>query len=323
MNQFLSLGFSFLITMTLPSATAAPPRPGQAQFDSLHVAADGTLFAGVISQGTYRSADGGSSWVSTGVVPDYASLSGSGALGAERQLCVSRDAGGSWNCLGLHETVNAVLDNGTLYKCAADRIASSVDGGKTWTESAPWNAAGTQIDYCQTMAARGNVIYVQGEAVYRSTDRGAHWTRTSAVPAIDNERILGMMLDQNGTLYASSSRVGARVLSIYGSADGGRTWSRRTFGLPAEWEVFSLNRILAGGLVFSASKQAGQPRQLFLSTDSQSAIDLKFFNPDSGFVDVQEGKGKSLFIVTRAALYRSDDAGAHWRELGRQGIGSK
>lgn len=322
MKYILTACLFLLTTMTLPSTTAAPPRPARPQFNSLHVAADGTLLAEVISQGTYRSSDGGGSWTSTGVIPNYATLFKGGGLNAERQLCVPRDGGGNWSCIGLHESVNAVLADGTLYKCAADRIASSIDGGKQWSMTAPWSSAGSQVDYCQAIVARGDLIYVLGEALYRSTDRGANWTRVSGETVIEKERILGMMLDRDGTLYASSANTDVRRLSMYASTDGGRHWTRRTFGLPATWEVFSLTRILSSGLVFSAAQKAqpGQPRTLYFSRDGKTAVVLKIDDPDSGFIDVQEGPGNVLFVVTRETIHRSDDGGASWRELGQQGI---
>jgi photosystem II stability/assembly factor-like uncharacterized protein len=181
-------------------------------FNVVHVAALGDLWAAGGERGVYKTADGGLTW--------------------KRTLHVDDDTGAT-------ELVMDPLNNKTLYAATYQRrraqwgmngggpgsaIWKSTDGGETWTKletgipSGPKGRIGLDI-----YRRNPNVLYARIEhptegGVYRSDDGGAGWRKLSGV----NPR--PMYFSQIRIDPQTDSRIYVLGVSLHVSDDGGRTF---------------------------------------------------------------------------------------------------
>jgi hypothetical protein len=330
MSKLLKLCCVILIMTTANANAIAPDRPKKPLFARLYVETSGALVAELNAAGFYRSVDGGVLWSPVPSPMDFLKLVSSG-LDAERQVCKPLDSGRAWTCIGVSGSVSAVDRTGSLYRCAGDMIEISADAGERWKKTASWSGSLTNPDNCASIAIQGQAIYAIGEGVYRSRDGGAHWTSVRK-RQLDGQAFLeesgimiGMMGAKDGTLYATTTTTTTTTndsISIQASADEGLTWKRQTFGLPATWQYFAVERIFSNMVYFSAAKQRtpGQPLALYRSVDGKTA-ELMNITVDYGtWVDLQAGPDGAVYLVSLNFIHRSDDGGKTWRKLGRDGI---
>jgi hypothetical protein len=330
MSNLLKLCCLILTATTATASAIAPERPKKPLFARLYVEASGALVAELHAEGFYRSVDGGVRWSPVPSPTDFLQLVSSG-LDAVGQVCQPQNSGRAWRCIGVSGSVRAVDRAGALYKCAGETIQISADGGNHWQKTALWSDSSTTPDYCTSIAAQGHAIYVIGQGMYRSSDRGAHWRPVNknrpVGPIFPNESdvLIGIMGAPDGTLYATTSATTTTIFdgtSIQASTDDGLTWKRQTFGLPATWPYFAVERIFSNTVYFSASEKQvpGQPLALYRSVDGKTA-ELMNITIDYGtWVDLQAGPDGAIYLVTLNFIHRSDDGGKTWRELGRDGI---
>jgi hypothetical protein len=330
MSNLLKLCFLILTATTATASAIAPERPKKPLFAGLYVEASGALVAELVSAGFYRSVDGGLRWSRVPSPEDFLKLVSNG-LDAERQVCIPRDFGGAWTCVGVKGSVSAVDRAGSLYRCAGDMIEISGDGGEHWKQTASWSGSLIDPDYCASIAVKGQAIYAVGKGVYRSSDHGAHWTSVIIGrpngPTFQEKAgiMIGMMCAPDGTLYATTTSTAIAAndsISIQASTDDGLTWKRKTFGLPAAWRYFAVRRIFANTLYFSAGEQniPGQPLALYRSVGGKAAEIMNITIDYGTWVDLQAGPDGAIYLVTLNFIHRSDDGGKTWRKLGRDGI---
>lgn len=314
--------------MAINANAIAPLRPAQPLFDSLYVRSNGELIAGATGTGMYRSVDDGLHWAPIPEIaahPDLPDLGDRARLGPVRQQCKPHDFGASWTCIGMAGSVNAVDGNGTLYKCSGGGIEASRDGGKTFAQTGPWPESAGDRGSCRLITAHETKLYAFGQSLHKSSDGGAHWTPVArTVPGaalIPGERLVGLLADKRGVLYATTA--GEEHLHVYSSADGGVTWQRQTFGLPTNWRVFTLQRVLPDAVYFAAAERRvpGQEATLYRSVDGKTAhqplnLSIKY----GSWVDVQTGLDGSIYVVTQEVIHKSGDAGKTWRQIGRDGM---
>lgn len=331
MSTFLKLCCLILATATMDAGAIAPERPLKPYFNRLYVEPSGALVAELTSAGFYRSEDGGVRWSRIPSPTDFLQLVSSG-LDANGQVCHPQDAGRSWDCLGLSGRVNAVGGTGVLYRNAGSAtLEMSADGGEHWLKTTSWSGSSSSPDTSSTIVVQGQAIYAVAQGVYRSGDHGAHWTaviarRPFGPPFLEmSGEVIGLMSTQDGRLYATTSTSTVTTkdgISIQVSADDGQTWTRQTFGLPATWEYFAVERIFSNTVYFAAAERAipGEPLGLYRSVDGKTAEYLNINHEYGNFVDMQVGPDSAIYVVTNHFIHRSDDGGKTWRQLGRNGI---
>jgi photosystem II stability/assembly factor-like uncharacterized protein len=186
----------------------------------------------------------------------------------------------------------------------------SRDGGRSWTPTALQNADAMAL---AIPIADPSVIYAAGHNVfYKSLDGGATWQLVPTnLPGLD---IHGFAVDP-----ANADQVYAHVVGygVFGSQDGGRTWSLRSGHLLNS--TFSLAVGEAPERLYAAAGQAG----LLRSDDGgQTWAPVKTL-PDEGAITVAYDRGSGRLYVSTlgsaAGLYVSQDGEATWQRLGPPG----
>ena len=238
----------------------------------------------------------------------------------------------------------ATQDDSTAPAPAA--VFVTADGGKTWTESAPFTVYGPVTQVTFTDAADGwllvDAVYAPGGTplpwLYRTTDGGLHWTVAATAPppgeGSSNNfcNLLGLAFPTVATGWVHvSCRSGGYLAE---STDGGSTWAMQP--LPAlsacsrtylQCALFGPQ--LSGGTAFvtvapiegasnpslTASGDLGQSwYQIPLPTGSEPYPQITFFGPADGMLVTmasQEALG--------AVFYTTTDGGQTWTAV-PQGI---
>lgn len=327
----ISIFLFFLFALMSNNVKAAPPRPEKPDIDNFYISANGKLVAETIGGPTFNSVDDGKSWTLSADAPfNWVNFSSRPAAASPQnpmqQLCKPRDFGGSWGCVGVDKSVSAVDGKGNLYKCAGDHLQISSNGGKVWRKVKTWPSIPGNYEQCQSMAIQGDTFYVAGQTLYKSSDHGVHWStvnpKNTDEMIIPDERIIGLMLDKNGVLYATTAGTKANRYSIFSSQDGGREWQRQTFGLPENWNSFVMMRTLSDAIYFLAAEghTQGQEPEIYRSVDQKPATKLNISIKPGTWVDIKNGPGNSLYLITIESIHKSNDAGKTWYAISREGI---
>ena len=200
-----------------------------------------------------------------------------------------------------------------------DGVYKSADAGKTWRNMGlkeshhigrvVINPANPDIVY---VAALGHLYSENAErGVYKTTDGGILWTKVLDVVA--DGRTIGvvdLVMDPADpeTLYAASYdrlrkpwtfQLGGPGSGIHKSADGGRTWTKLTNGLPGG----ILGRI---GLTISPKN----PKTLYAMVENANKPGM---SAEDRWKEIVEGKSSQGMID--GEIYRTDDAGSTWRKV--------
>ncbi len=241
-----------------------------------------TYYAGAASGGVWKSTDGGNRWTPA-FDKQPATAIGSLTVAPSDPSTVWAGTGEAWVIRD-----SDVMGNG-IYK--------STDAGKTWTNMGLPESG--RIGRIIIDPANDNVVFAcvlgrttgpqQDKGVYRTTDGGQHWERV--LFAGDNVGCSGLAMDPHNshTLFAGMWQVEMRTWGefsggpgsgIYVSRDGGAKWTRiEEHGLPHS----PLGKI-----------------DVAVAPTNSNRIYALIQTKDQG------------------SLWRSDDAGEHWKALNYQ-----
>lgn len=306
-----------------------------------------TLYAGTLtpdgieSVGIFKSTDGGASWVDINVGL-FDPLLGIGPLDVwslaidpknpQTILAGSRlseifksvDGGQTWQYktlggynVGL-ETSAFQFDPTTSSNILAAStlgLLRSTDGGETWSGYGNVSDSFFSLATDPTAAATLYAGNVNGSGIFKSTDRGAHWSTvnkglpTNQGPSGTLPWVLGVSLDpaHPATLYAGTYGNG-----LYRSTDGGSNWSpagsgmRTTFvsALVVEPDSTLVAATIGGGVYRSADGGSTW-------TPSNAGLDAGIVNallPDPS-------APSAVYAALFDGVYRSADGGGTWQAL--------
>ncbi|MFJ5136826.1 RICIN domain-containing protein [Streptomyces sp. NPDC088707] len=183
--------------------------------------------------------------------------------------------------------------------------AYSTDGGISWTGFTAEPAAGAQDGHVALAADGSTIVWTQaGQAPYRSTDKGASWSKvqglgTDAVVIADRSSARTFYSLSGGTLHAST--------------DGGATFTTRATNLPA-------GRLTAVPGVAGDLWIAGSAKGLLHSTDAGRTFTTLTTVRDAsalGFGKAAPGASyQALYLIGTVkdvtGVFRSTDQGATW-----------
>ncbi|OKK21824.1 carbohydrate-binding protein [Streptomyces sp. CB00455] len=183
--------------------------------------------------------------------------------------------------------------------------AYSTDGGSTWTGFAS-EPVGSGDSGQVALAADGSAIVwtEAGQAPYRSTDKGANWSKVSglgngAVVVADRSSAKSFYSLSDGTLYAST--------------DGGATFAARATHLPsgqltAVPGIAGDLWISGGGKGLLHSTDGGRTFTTLPTVQSASALGFGKAAPGAGY--------QALYLIGTVkdvtGVFRSTDKGATW-----------
>jgi len=245
------------------------------------------------SQGAFRSADNGVTWVSKSV--GLTNLLGGGILNVGTRLFyvgptgvfISTDQGDNWSAAGLSTTdvrsITAINDTLFVGTNGAG-IYKSVDFGANWV--AINNGLSGALNF-RAMESKGNTLFAGGPigtGVFRSLDFGANWTLLGGGLASGSYRG-----------FASNSQLivaGSFGSGVFYSTDNGDNWTTINNGL-TDLTIFDLE--LNDNYIIAATNTQGVFRfalsNLNLSTgisdfDVKTAISI-FPNPTTNQINLK------------------------------------
>ncbi len=302
---------------------------------------DGALLAGTSDSGVFRSTDRGLTWRrSAGGLEGRARSIGSllavdGALlaGTSDGVYRSTDGGVTWSheSDGIVETlvpVNALAASGNDIYAGLGGFAVSGTVGAVYRATEPssgWEEVGMGDFGIMALAARyphvwagGYSLLMSWQELFRSTDRGATWTRT---PFIDDGRPHGV----SALLSLGPDLLAGTDAGVFASNDDGITWFDYGGGMPSMRDVTALASdagthyagLISGGVwKRSGSISSAVPRQL--ATRAELAV---VPNPISSVATLRyrvEREGSTrvelrdlLGRVVATPMQRRDDVGEH------------
>ncbi|MFI8105289.1 RICIN domain-containing protein [Streptomyces sp. NPDC086023] len=183
--------------------------------------------------------------------------------------------------------------------------AYSTDGGSNWNGFKAEPVAGAQDGHVALAADGSTIVWTQaGQAPYRSTDKGASWSRVGGLGA---DAVVVADRSSARTFYSLSGG------TLYASTDGGATFTARAVTLPA-------GRLTAVPGVTGDLWIAGGTRGLLHSTDGgRTFTTLTTVKSASalGFGKAAPGASyQALYLIGTVkdvtGVFRSTDKGATW-----------
>ncbi len=183
--------------------------------------------------------------------------------------------------------------------------ALSTDGGHTWNGFKGEPVHSADSGHIAIAADGSSIVWTEaGQAPYRSTDRGASWSK---VNGLGNEAVVVADRSSANTFYSLSNG------TLYASTDGGANFTARAGNLPGG--KLSAVPGIAGDLWIS-----GGDRGLLHSTDGgRSFTKVSSVESASGLGFGKAAPGTSyqaLYLIGHvkgvAGVFRSTDQGASW-----------
>lgn len=311
-----------------------PSSSGLEGRDYVRVVAIAPAVSGLAMAGTggsiFRSVDGGANWAvsasgvrgmrcqalaASGAVPGAVALGcGTGIYGAG--VWISRNWGLDWEFVGGGNDYVYSLAMGaggpeTLFAGCDLGILRTLDGGRSWDRTIV-EGANRFVALCADSANPGR-FYAgsNGNAVWRTLDSGANWSKSSSGLDWPAVRCLGIDPGQTAKLYAGVDATFPRY-GVYGTPDGAASWQPAQSGIQAE-RIWSIAVDPVDGAVYAGSMSNG----LFKSVDGGVAFYPTGAGLGSPVVSLAvDPVSRRVYAGTWGGVYLSSDLGQTFDKLG-------
>ena len=193
---------------------------------------------------------------------------------------------------------------GLAYAALEGDFARSLDGGVTWSISDDGFAA--QEVYTLAFDPRSSATVLAGTygfGVFRSTDSGATWSRTSE-PAY----VLGLFFDRHDPRIVYF--VGGNFAGVFRSANGGVSWTAINAGL-ASSQYQALAQSGSGSVLLTGNFDG----EIFRSTNGGASWQKSVAGLTASsihFLAADPRAAGTFFASTDSSIFRSTDGGVHW-----------
>lgn len=270
--------------------------------EAVTVMSDGTIVL-LSGAATYRSTDGGATWVEGGAAPQDVTIIREGPFGSlyatqpfgQGGVNRSTDKGDSWQVLSDVSSWDVAFDSqgDILVATEGSYILRSSDNGGTWAEQTIPEAG----PYFWSVAVDANdwaYAGSQGEGVFRSQDNGATW---SSLMGGEQAIVEGVTIAEDGTIYV------AKETGLNVSTDNGASWEEAE-----ELDGQSVGKRLvvhSSGTVYAASSVPfGASSTVSVSTDQGESWQSMQGNLDVGFINAiaLDAQGR-LYVAGANGLY--------------------
>lgn len=184
-------------------------------------------------------------------------------------------------------------------------------------------AAWRHDDIYFTDADHGWLVNVDGN-IYRTTNGGTTWATLLQQPAT-SFRCVGFadsLRGWVGNLGLGSWSPTTDTVPLYGTTDGGLTWTPATIIGPTPAGICGIN-VVNDSIAYAVGRVGGPGHilkttnggQTWISTPAPPPmfylIDVKFFSPDTGFVSGTTGATNS----ERPGIFYTVDGGQNWQQV--------
>jgi photosystem II stability/assembly factor-like uncharacterized protein len=304
--------------------------------------ADATTAYAATMAGLFKSADSGQTWSRTGlpgiikavgIAPSaHQRIYSASAVPEDGELHVWRsdDGASSWQQIDTGLRRSSVLVALQVDPEDADRaylvldwvLYRTDDGGLHWSDE---SASLPSLDILAFALDRQDprILYLAADTpttgFFRSTDRGATWSRLGVALPTDFPQLLAVAPSVSGTVYAGVERLSnadtASTFLLFKSIDGGATWSAEQVPEPMRQVVIDPRRpqrVYAAGLTGVLRRQPGSATWV----SSKSGLRAAF----AGALAVDRRVPATLYAAARIGtdvqfdlgLQKSTDGGATW-----------
>ncbi len=286
-----------------------PRKAGRDNFITFHPVNTATFWCGAPAGGLWKTTDGGQTWsTNTDLL----------------------------NVIGCSDMAIDPVNNNIMYLATGDGdgtdtksigVLKSTDGGQTWLASGLTFSVNQSIVMRRLLINPTNpqiIIAATSNGIYRSTDAGANWTKTSTLNTYDME----FKPTNPNVVYASGS-------ALYRSTNGGASFSIVSSGISTAAQRMSVAVTPADTnyvYVIASSNSTSGLLGFYRSTNGGSSFSTMATSPDilanpcnnpsgtgQGWYDLALGASplnKDEVAVGGVNVWRSTNGGANWSCIG-------
>ena len=161
----------------------------------------------------------------------------------------------------------------------------------------------------EILAGIGDFGYKEGGMIFRSMDNGGTWTDISTTLSSSNS-VVGIVVNNNGVIFAAMSTTSAEGDGIFRSTDGGSTWGQVNNGL-AQTKMSALAINAKGDLFASAS---GILYRSINSGDTWSPLSSEN-SAITGVSTIAIATNGDIYTESANGIYRSSNNGDSWESI--------
>lgn len=224
------------------------------------------------------------------------------------------DASDDWRCVACDSDMSNII-----VAAYGDRIYTSADYGKTWTERQPAGDANKNWEIATSDADGSNLMVgVSTGRLYTSDDSGANWTERQPDGAADKGWLQGAS-DSDGSFLVVTN-----ISALFTSADSGATWTERQPAGAGSKNWVDVACDDDGSVVVVADSS----RRLWISTDS--GVTWTEAQPDGDrnrtWASVACNNDGSTIVVSHnqgganQSVFISTNTGSTWTNINPTGV---